>query len=75
VACEEPRRLGKILFESDFVTSVRIVPKPAGLYVETPRPEEFYLEFPKVLIRENIRISHMGSTDDNLDAVFRYLVG
>jgi ABC-2 type transport system ATP-binding protein len=75
VETRDPRKLASLLVDVDFVTSVRIIPEPAGLYVETPQPEEFYLEFPKILVKENITISHMGSTDDNLDAVFRYLVG
>jgi len=71
----EPRRLARLLIDVDFVTSVRIIPQPSGVYVETPIPDVFYREFPKILTSEGIRISHMGSTDDNLDAVFRYLVG
>jgi ABC-2 type transport system ATP-binding protein len=75
VETANPRKLARLLVDVDFVTSVRIIHEPAGLYVETPRPEEFYSEFPKIITKENITISHMGSTDDNLDAVFRYLVG
>ncbi len=71
----EPRRLARLLVDVDFVTSVRIIPQPSGVYVETPIPDVFYREFPKILTLEGIKISHMGSTDDNLDAVFRYLVG
>ncbi len=75
IETSETRRLAKCLFNVDFVTAVRIIAEPSGLYVETPKPDVFYKEFPKILTSEGIRITHMGSTDDNLDAVFRYLVG
>lgn len=75
IETNETRRLAKTLVNVDFVTAVRIIAQPSGMYVETPEPDVFYKEFPKILTKEGIRIKHMGSTDDNLDAVFRYLVG
>ncbi len=75
IETKEPRRLARILIDMDFVSSVRLYLTPLGLFVETPQPEEFYTKIPKILLKEGIRITHMGSTDDNLDAVFRYLVG
>jgi ABC-2 type transport system ATP-binding protein len=72
---KDPRELAKILIDFEFVSSVRLYSAPLGLFVETPQPEEFYTKIPKILTEKGIRITHMGSTDDNLDAVFRYLVG
>jgi ABC-2 type transport system ATP-binding protein len=75
VETESPRKIAGLLVDMDFISSVRIIEDPKGMYIETPRPEEFYLEFPKILVREKINVNHISSTDDNLDAVFRYLVG
>ena len=45
-----------------------------GLIVQTHKPDIFYTEITKILKEENVGISELTSTDDNLDAVFRYLV-
>ena len=42
--------------------------------VQTHKPDIFYTEIAIILKEENVEISQLTSTDDNLDAVFRYLV-
>jgi len=42
--------------------------------VETPSPEEFYNGFPDLVLEDGFRITSFDSPDNNLEAVFRYLV-
>jgi hypothetical protein len=45
-----------------------------GIILKTPRPDIFYSELPKILIKNSLEITHLSSPDDNLESVFRYLV-
>jgi ABC-2 type transport system ATP-binding protein len=67
-------QLAKRLINEDYVISVSKQKKPEGLIVQTHQPDRFYSEIAIILKQERINIQHMSSTDDNLDAVFRYLV-
>ena len=66
--------LAKRLINEDYVLSVTKQTRPNGIIVQTHQPDKFYSEIARILKEERIKISHMSSTDDNLDAVFRYLV-
>lgn len=66
--------LARRLIKEDFVISVTKQKDGSGLMVQTHRPEIFYSEIAKILKEEVIEVSSLTSTDDNLDAVFRYLV-
>lgn len=66
--------LAKRLIRENFVLSVTKQQDQKGLMVQTNKPDIFYSEIPKILTEEGVEISSLTSTDDNLDAVFRYLV-
>ena len=68
-------RLAARLVTEDFVFAISKNEVPFGVYIQTRDPNRFYSEISRILISENIEIQSMGSQDDNLDAVFRYLVG
>ena len=42
--------------------------------VETRLPDLFYSQFPALVLQDGYRITSMESPDNNLEAVFRYLV-
>lgn len=44
------------------------------LTILTHTPDRFYTEIPKLTTENNIHLSYIGSQDDSLEAVFRYLV-
>ncbi len=66
--------LAKRLIKEDFVISVTKQKDGSALLVQTHKPDTFYTEIAKILKEENVEVSELTSTDDNLDAVFRYLV-
>ena len=72
ILTSEKRKLAKLLIGYDFVESVRII--EGGILLKTPNPDVFYSELPKILIKNKLEITHLSSPDDNLEAVFRYLM-
>ncbi|HYA71217.1 MAG TPA: ABC transporter ATP-binding protein [Thermoplasmata archaeon] len=68
----DPRRVARVLGSMEHVVSIEF---PGGnrLRVRSRSPEEFYRTLPGLVVQEGLDIQAVGSTDDNLDAVFRYL--
>ena len=72
--CDEFRKLaGKILAWDD-VEGVRVLAKEKGLMVETRAPDAFYSRLPQLSLENGTAIKEVYSDDDNLEAVFKYLV-
>ena len=68
----DPRRVARVLSTMDHVVSVEF-PGDGRLRVRSRSPEEFYRALPGLVVQEGLDIRAVGSADDNLDAVFRYL--
>jgi ABC-2 type transport system ATP-binding protein len=66
--------LAKRLIREDFVLSVTKQKQPMGIMIQTAKPDVFYSEIAQILASEDVTVTQMTSTDDSLDAVFRYLV-
>jgi len=43
--------------------------------VKTNNRDEFFSRLPRIFIEENIDVKEITSPDDNLQAVFDYLIG
>jgi ABC-2 type transport system ATP-binding protein len=75
IGSDNPRRLAQRLLQQPDVLSVRLDPIHAdGLEVETQAPERFYDALPGIVLDDGHRIMRFDSPDNNLEAVFRYLV-
>jgi ABC-2 type transport system ATP-binding protein len=74
IATSESKKLANRLINEDYVISVIKYLQPRGIMVQTHQPELFYTKIAKILDEESINITQLTSTDDNLDAVFRYLI-
>jgi ABC-2 type transport system ATP-binding protein len=68
------RELARKLLESDDVVSVKIEPEGSTITVQTTHPDDFYSRLPGVLVEGDFDLEVIESQDDNLAAVFRYLV-
>jgi len=75
IICDKPRHLASILMEFDDISGVKINLDDKSLIIETLKPDEFYSRLPKILAENDISVENLQSPDDNLQAVFRYLVG
>ena len=72
--CDKPRLLGSICVGFEYVASVEFESMDDGIVIETLKPDEFYSRLPEIVVDNDIRVDQLYSPDDNLEAVFKYLV-
>jgi ABC-2 type transport system ATP-binding protein len=72
--CDEFRRLAARMVAWDDVDGVRVLPEERALMVETRAPDSFYSRLPAISLEDGLAIKSLYSDDDNLEAVFKYLV-
>ncbi len=76
ITSSDCRRLAQRLLELPYVLSVKLDDIRIGrLDIETRSPDAFYDAFPQVVMEGGFTISDFSSPDNNLESVFRYLVG
>lgn len=74
LVCDEYRRLASRLLAWEDVEGVRVLDGGRGLIAETRSPDEFYSRLPGLSLDDGLAIKAVYSDDDNLEAVFKYLV-
>ena len=74
VICRKPRKLAEVCVSFEGVFAVRLEEKANRLIVETHRPNQFYELITKFVLENRIQIEQMYSLDNNLEAVFDYLI-
>ena len=74
IRCSRPRQLAELLVAFPDVISMRFHPDGDALTLESKKPDEFYDRLPEVLLKNGIELEEITSPDDNLQAVFQYLV-
>jgi ABC-2 type transport system ATP-binding protein len=73
IRAESPQRLARTLISEEGVISLRF--EPGAVVVETSRPDAFYAKLTDMAASgEAGTIDEVTSPDDNLQAVFKYLV-
>lgn len=72
--CDDYRRLATQIVGWSDVEGVRVLADEKGLLVETRSPDEFYRRLPALALEDGLMIKSVYSDDDNLEAVFKYLV-
>jgi ABC-2 type transport system ATP-binding protein len=73
LVCDRHRELAARLAGCDDVAGIKFLPREPGLMVETTRPDAFYARLP-ALAQGGLALREVYSEDDNLEAVFQYLV-
>ncbi|MFQ6070401.1 MAG: ABC transporter ATP-binding protein [Candidatus Aminicenantales bacterium] len=74
VKCEKPRLLAEKIIHEDFVLKVNFRQAESVLLVETNDRDKFFSLLPSLVVEHNIKVEEITSPDDNLQAVFDYLV-
>jgi ABC-2 type transport system ATP-binding protein len=74
LVCDDHRNLAAKVVRWEDVEGVKMMAGENSLLVETRRPDDFYSRLPLLATRDGIRIREVYSEDDNLEAVFQYLV-
>ncbi len=70
--CDRPRAFAAALVEHDDIARVEFIPN--GLRLSTTDPDACYTRLPAMALERGFRLDRMSSPDDNLEAVFNYLV-
>lgn len=74
IRCDKPQILAARLFENEYTVEARIHNDRQGLFVKTRRPDDFYLLLNKVITEQNLQIESVAPVDDDLNAVYQYLI-
>jgi len=72
--CENYRKLAARLVTFEDVEGLELLKKEGGIRVETHAPDVFYARLPEIALDDECRVTELYSEDDNLEAVFKYLV-
>jgi ABC-2 type transport system ATP-binding protein len=75
LACDDRRALAARLVRWEDVESATMLERKDAVLVETRRPDAFYARLPALSVEDGVAIREVYSEDDNLEAVFKYLVG
>lgn len=71
---DKPRALAARLAGCDDVVGIQFLDRESGLLVETRQPDAFYSRLPILAREDGLALREVYSEDDNLEAVFKYLV-
>jgi ABC-2 type transport system ATP-binding protein len=74
LVCDEYRKLATRMMGWDDVEGVRVLQGEKALLVETHSPDLFYQRLPALSLEDGLMIQSVYSDDDNLEAVFKFLV-
>ena len=74
LTCDEYRKLAGRILAWDDVEGIKVMANEKKLIVETRSPEAFYSRLPGLSLEDGMAIREVYSDDDNMEAVFKYLV-
>jgi ABC-2 type transport system ATP-binding protein len=74
IRCDRPQALAARLFEHEYTVEARIHDDRQGLLVKTRRPDDFYLLLNRVITEHNLQVESVAPVDDDLNAVYQYLI-
>ncbi len=72
--CDKFRELASKLATCADVDGIQFLNRESGLMVETRQPDAFYARLPALALSDGFAVREVYSEDDNLEAVFKYLV-
>ena len=75
VKCSDPRKDASRFIKEDFILNIDFSSEKDTFVVKTNNRDEFFSRLPRIFIEENIDVKEITSPDDNLQAVFDYLIG
>lgn len=74
VETQEPRKAAELFAALPNVVSLRFSPEGDAIELECSEPDKFYDLMPSIVLDSGLRITGFSSPDNNLEAVFNYLV-
>ena len=75
IRCDQPAKLAAYVFAKDHVVEARLHEDRRGLFVKTRDADRFYLLLNQVVAEGEINVESVAPVDDDLSAVYQYLIG
>ncbi|HEV7857186.1 MAG TPA: ABC transporter ATP-binding protein [Pyrinomonadaceae bacterium] len=75
IRCDRPNTLAARVFEQDSVVEAKLHDDRRGLFIKTKDADQFYLLLNRVVAEDNITVESIAPVDDDLNAVYGYLIG
>ncbi|MDQ6651546.1 MAG: ABC transporter ATP-binding protein [Acidobacteriota bacterium] len=75
IRCDKPAKLASHVFDQDRVVEARLHDDRCGLFVKTRDADRFYLLLNRIVAEGEINMESIGPVDDDLSAVYQYLIG
>jgi ABC-2 type transport system ATP-binding protein len=75
IRCDQPSKLAAFVFAQDHVVEARLHDDRRGLFVKTRDADRFYLLLNQVVADGEINVESVAPVDDDLSAVYQYLIG
>ena len=75
IKCSSPRSLAAEMVEESYILHIHFGPEGDELIFETNNRDAFFSRLPSIVVEKAIRVDQITSPDDNLQAVFDYLIG
>ena len=75
IRCDQPSKLAAFVFAQNHVVEARLHEDRGGLFVKTRDADRFYLLLNQVVADGEINIESVAPVDDDLSAVYQYLIG
>ena len=75
IRCNQPSALAAQMFGKTEVVEARVHEDRQGLFIKTRNPDQFYLSLNEVVAQGEISVESITPVDDDLSAVYEYLIG
>ncbi len=75
IRCDKPAVLAARMFSSNHLVEARVHDDRHGLFVKTRDADKFYLLLNEVVAEGEVEIESVAPVDDDLSAVYQYLIG
>ena len=75
IRCDRPQEFAARVFASDSVVEAALHQDRQGLFIKTRNADAFYQLLNRVVIEDGINVESVSPVDDDLNAVYHYLIG
>jgi ABC-2 type transport system ATP-binding protein len=75
IRCDNPSKLASYVFAQDHVVEARLNDDQGGVFIKTRDADRFYLLLNQAVASGEINIESVAPVDDDLSAVYQYLIG
>lgn len=75
IRCDQPSLLAARMFQKNEIVEARVHDDRRGLFIKTRSPDQFYLSLNEVAAQGEIEVESIAPVDDDLGAVYEYLIG